>query len=61
MTARDRMVLIVLGALLMLGAAYMLLVSPEQKQASQVAAKVESARSELSAAQTKLAEAQEAE
>lgn len=61
MTARDRMVLIVLGALLMLGAAYMLLVSPEQKQASQVAAKVVSARSELSAAQTKLAEAQQAE
>lgn len=61
MTARDRMVLIVLGAIAALGAAYMLVVSPEQKKASQVAAKVESARSELSAADTKLAEAEQAE
>lgn len=61
MTARDRMVLIVIAAVAVLGAAYMLVLSPEQKKASQVQAKVESARSELSSARTKLAEAQAAQ
>jgi len=61
MTGRDRMVVVVLGAVAALVVAFLLVVSPEQKQAAQVQAKVESARTELSTAQTKLSEAQDAE
>jgi Tfp pilus assembly protein PilO len=61
MTGRDRMVVVVLGAIAALAVAWLLVVSPERKQAAQVRSKVESARTELSTAQTKLAEAQDAE
>ncbi len=61
MTGRDRIVIVVLGALAALAVAWLLVVSPERKQAAQVQVKVESARSELSAAQAKLSEAQDAE
>jgi Tfp pilus assembly protein PilO len=61
MTGRDRIVIVVLGALATLAVAWLLVVSPERKQAAQVQVKVESARAELSASQTKLAEAQDAE
>lgn len=58
MTGRDRIVIIVLGALAVLAAVFMLLVSPEKHKAAQVSAQAETARSELSSARTKLAEAQ---
>lgn len=59
MTGRDRIVLVVLAALAVLAAAFMLVVSPERHKASQVKAQAETARSELAAARTKLAEAQQ--
>jgi Tfp pilus assembly protein PilO len=61
MTGRDRMVIVVLGALAALAAVFILLVSPEKHRASQVSAQAETARSELSSARTKLAEAQQDE
>jgi Tfp pilus assembly protein PilO len=61
MTPRDRIVLMVVGALVVLAAAYMLVLSPEKKRASEMQAKVETARTQLSEAQSKLAEAQQAE
>ncbi|MFZ2052308.1 MAG: type II secretion system protein GspM [Solirubrobacteraceae bacterium] len=61
MTGRDRMVIMVLGALAVLAAVFMLLVSPEKHKAAQVSAQAETARSELSSARTKLAEAQQDE
>jgi len=61
MTGRDRIVIIVLGALAVLAAVFMLLVSPEKHKAAQVSAQAETARSELSSARTKLAEAQQDE
>jgi Type II secretion system (T2SS), protein M len=61
MTGRDRMVIVVLGALAALAAVFILLVSPEKHRAAQVSAQAETARSELSSAATKLAEAQQDE
>lgn len=59
MTGRDRIVIVVLGALAVLAAVFILLVSPEKHKAAQVSAQAQTARSELSAARTKLAEAQQ--
>lgn len=61
MTARDRIVIVVLGALALLAAAYIGVVSPEQKKASAVEAKVSSAKASLSAAEAKLSEAKSAQ
>lgn len=61
MTARDRIILIVVGAIVVLGAAWLLVVSPEKKRASEVQAKVAAAQTQLSEAQSKLAEAQQAQ
>lgn len=61
MTGRDRMVLMVVGAIAVLAAAWVLVVSSEQKRASEVGSKVEAARSALSAARSKVAEAQQAQ
>ncbi len=61
MTGRDRIVVIVLGALAMLVVAWLLGVAPERKHAEAVQTKVQAARSELQAARTKLAEAEQAE
>lgn len=61
MTARDRIVMIVLAALAVLAVAWMMVVSPERKKAAQVQAKAQSASAELSVAKTKLAEAQQDE
>jgi hypothetical protein len=55
------MVIVVLGALAVLAAVFMLLVSPEKHKAAQVSTQAETARSELSSARTKLAEAQQDE
>jgi hypothetical protein len=61
MTRRDRIVLMVVGAIVLLAAAYMLVLSPERKRASEMQAKVATARTQLSEAQSKLAEAQQAQ
>jgi hypothetical protein len=61
MTARDRIVVIVLGALAVLAVAWLLAVAPERKHAEAVQTKVQTARSELQAAHTKLAEAEQAQ
>jgi Tfp pilus assembly protein PilO len=61
MTGRDRIVVIVLGALAVLAVAFLLAVSPERKHAGQVQSKVETARAELETARSKLAEAQHAQ
>jgi Type II secretion system (T2SS), protein M len=61
MTGRDRIVLIVIGALAVLGAAWLLLVSPERKQASKLEAQVSAARAELSSAEGQLADARNAQ
>jgi Tfp pilus assembly protein PilO len=57
MTARDRLVLIVLGTLAMRAAVYMLLVAPERKEASAVSSKVAAASAQLSSAEGAVASA----
>lgn len=61
MTTRDRLVLMVVVALAVLGAGWMMVVSPERKEASQLSSQIESARSTLSSAQGELANAKQAE
>jgi hypothetical protein len=51
MTARDRLVLTVLGTLAVLAAVYLLLVSPERKEASSLNAKVAAASAQLASAE----------
>jgi Tfp pilus assembly protein PilO len=60
MTKRDRMVIVVFGALAVLVVAWLLVVSPERNKAAEVQAKAQTAQAELSAAQGKLAEAEDA-
>ncbi len=61
MTARDRMILMVLVAVAVLAAGYIAVVSPERSRASKLEAKVEAAKSTLSSAEAKLTEAQAAQ
>jgi Tfp pilus assembly protein PilO len=61
MTNRDRMVVIGLSVLAILAAGWILVVSPERQQASQLQAQVASAQSELSSAEGKLASARTAQ
>jgi Tfp pilus assembly protein PilO len=61
MTGRDRMVLIGVLVLVALGAAWMLAVSPERKQASQLSAEVSAAQTQLSSAEGKVASARAAQ
>lgn len=61
MTARDRLVVMIVAAIAILGAAYLLVVSPERKEASTVAGEVSSASSRLAGAESKLAEARQAQ
>jgi hypothetical protein len=61
MTGRDRMVVIVIALLAILGAGWVLFVSPERKQAAKVSAQVSEAQSQLSSAEAKLASATQAE
>jgi hypothetical protein len=51
MTARDRLVLTALGTLAVLAAVYLLLVSPERKEASSLNAKVAAASAQLASAE----------
>lgn len=61
MTGRDRMVLIGVLVLVVLGAAWMLVVSPERKQASKLGAEVAAAQTQLASAEGQLANARAAQ
>lgn len=61
MTGRDRIVLLVIAVVAVLGAGWVLAVSPERKKADKVAAKVSEAQSQLNEAQSKLAGARQAQ
>jgi len=61
MTARDRLVVMLVAAIAILGAAYLLVVSPERKEASTVANEVSTASARLAGAESKLAEARQAQ
>jgi hypothetical protein len=60
MTARDRLVLIVVCVLVVLGGGWVLVVSPERKQAGKLQGEVSTASSKLSTAESQLANAREA-
>lgn len=57
MTARDRLVLTALGTLALLAAVYLLLVSPERKEASSLNAKVAAASAQLASAESAVSSA----
>jgi Tfp pilus assembly protein PilO len=61
MTGRDRIVAIVVGVLAVLGAAWVLVVSPVRKQAGELSTQVSSAQSQLSTAEGQLANARSAQ
>ncbi|HEX5852269.1 MAG TPA: hypothetical protein VFY36_04175 [Solirubrobacteraceae bacterium] len=61
MTARDRIVLMTVIVVAVLGAGWMLVVSPERKKASSVSAEVTSAQAALSAAEGELSKARAAQ
>jgi Type II secretion system (T2SS), protein M len=61
MTGRDRMVLIVISALAVLAAAWMLVVSPERKQAAKLQSQVTAASAQLATAEGQVAAARSAQ
>lgn len=61
MTGRDRIVLIVLVVIAALGAAWMLVVSPERKEAEKLSTEVASAQSSLQTAEGQLSQARSAQ
>ena len=61
MTTRDRLVLIGVVVLVVLAGGFLLVVSPERKQAAQAEAQVQSAHAQLETAQTQAATARSAE
>jgi len=61
MTARDRLVIMVVGVVLALIVGWMAFVSPEQKKAAKVQKDVDSASSQLSAAESQLNDARTAQ
>lgn len=61
MTLRDRLVLTAVVVLAVIGAAWVLVVSPERKQAKELAGQVSSAKSSLSGAEGKLNTARQAQ
>jgi hypothetical protein len=61
MTTRDRVVITAIATIAILGAAWVLLVSPERQKASKLGGEVAQAQSQLSAAEGKLAEARSAQ
>lgn len=61
MTSRDRLVLVAISALAVLAAVWLLLVSPERKQASKLAGEVSSASAQLAAAESEAASAHAAQ
>jgi hypothetical protein len=61
MTTRDRLVVTVIAVLALLGAAWMLVVSPERKQAAKLQAQVSAASSQLAGAESEAANARKAQ
>jgi Tfp pilus assembly protein PilO len=61
MTGRDRIVLMVVVVLAVLGGAWMLVVSPERKQADQLNTQLEAAKTQLSSAEGQLSNARAAQ
>jgi Tfp pilus assembly protein PilO len=61
MTGRDRLVIVGIAVLAILAAGWLLLVSPERKQAAQAQTQVESARQKLQSAQSQVASARSAQ
>jgi hypothetical protein len=61
MTGRDRMVLIGVVVLVILGAAWVLVVSPERKQAKKLGAQVTEAQTQLASAESELTSARRAQ
>ena len=61
MTTRDRLVVTVIAALAVLGAAWILVVSPERKQAAKLQAQVNAASSQLAGAESEAANARQAQ
>jgi hypothetical protein len=61
MTTRDRLVVTVIAVLAVLGAAWVLVVSPERKQAAKLQAQVSAASSQLAGAQSEAANAHQAQ
>jgi Tfp pilus assembly protein PilO len=61
MTGRDRMVLIAIVLVAILGAAWMLVVSPERKKASELSSQVASAQAQLASAEGKVSSAHAAQ
>jgi hypothetical protein len=61
MTARDRIVLVGIAVLAVVAGGWMLVVSPERKEARSIGSKVEAAKSTLATAQSQLANARAAQ
>jgi hypothetical protein len=61
MTTRDRLVVTVIAVVAVLGAAWMLVVSPERKQAAKLQAQVSAASSQLASAESEAANARQAQ
>ena len=61
MTTRDRLVLIALAAVALLGAVWLLAVSPERKKAAELSSKVNAASAEMASAASQLADARQAQ
>ena len=61
MTTRDRLVVTVIAALAAIGAAWILVVSPERKQAAKLQAQVSAASSQLAGAESEAANARQAQ
>lgn len=61
MTARDRIVIVVLGALAVLAAAWLLAVAPEREQAAKLNSQVSAARAALGTAEGQVASARSAQ
>jgi hypothetical protein len=61
MTGRDRMVLIVIGVVVVLGAAWMLIVSPERQKASKLGGEVSAAQAQVAAAESTVSSARAAQ
>jgi hypothetical protein len=60
-TARDRLVVIAIAALALLGVAWLMVVSPERKKAADLNSKVSAANTELASASSQLANARQAQ
>jgi len=61
MTGRDRIVIVVLGALAVLAAAWLLLVAPEREKASKLGSEVSAAQAQLTTAESQVASARAAQ